>query len=82
MSGGFNAAELFKEVRSTASFRQLSESEWSWVLDFLVSGGRTLSAYPQYHKLVLQNGVYKVEDPTIAKRHRMVIGTIVSDASV
>ena len=52
------------------------------MLDFLVSGGRTLSAYPQYHKLVLQNGVYKVEDPTIAKRHRMAIGTIVSDASV
>ena len=47
------------------------------------SGGGVLSAYPEYHRIVLgDDGVYRVTDPRIAKRHRAQIGTIVSDAAV
>src|SRR5204863_162684 len=59
------------------------ESEWQWALDFVTRGGDALKAYPDYHKVVGDDdGVYRVKDAAIAKRHRMSIGTIVSDAAV
>ncbi len=82
LSEGFYENEFFGEVRSAASYTDLTGDEWNWLLDFLSSGGKTLSAYPQYHKLVYRQGKYHVDDITIAKRHRMAIGTIVSDASI
>ncbi len=82
LGGGFYADDLLAEIRTTASYSGVSDSEWMWILDFLTSGGKTLSAYPNYHKLVLENGKYTVKDKTIAKRHRMAIGTIVGDAAV
>jgi len=41
-----------------------------------------LQAYPEYHKVVPVDGVYRVTDDAIAQRHRMSIGTIVSDAAM
>lgn len=82
MGGGFRTEELFEEVRSTSSYHNLTVAEWQWLLDFLKSGGRTLSAYPEYQKLTEVQGIHTVEDITIAKRHRMSIGTIVSDAAI
>ncbi|MDJ0623379.1 MAG: ligase-associated DNA damage response DEXH box helicase [Desulfocapsaceae bacterium] len=82
LGGGFQADELFREVRCSPSYHDLSLPEWEWLLDFLCRGGSTLSAYPEYHKLSEEKGVYTVSDATIAKRHRMSIGTIVSDAAI
>jgi len=82
LGGGFKAGDLLAEIRTTAAYSGMSDKEWSWLLDFLVSGGKTLSAYPNYHKLVLEDGKYTVKDKTIAKRHRMALGTIIGDAAV
>jgi ATP-dependent Lhr-like helicase len=61
----------------------LSDAEWQWAIDFITRGGDALKAYPDYHKVVLDgDGIYRVKDAAIAKRHRMSIGTIVSDAAV
>jgi ATP-dependent Lhr-like helicase len=71
------------EVRTTRAFRDLSEAEWQWALDFVTRGGDALKAYPEYHKVERdEEGIYRVREPAIAKRHRMSIGTIVSDAAV
>ena len=71
------------EVRSTAAFIALTDAEWKWALDFVTRGGDALKAYPEYHKIELDaDGIYRVKDAAIAKRHRMSIGTIVSDAAV
>ena len=71
------------EVRSTRAYRDLTDAEWQWALDFVTRGGDALKAYPDYHKVVRdEHGVYRVKDAAIAKRHRMSIGTIVSDAAV
>ncbi len=79
---GFREAELFAEVRSAAAFRALTPEDWRWVIDF-TSGGGVLSAYPEYHRISLgEDGWYRVTEPKLARRHRMQIGTIVSDASV
>ena len=79
---GFRADELFDEVRTAYSYRHLSEIEWEWVLDFVVRGGNALKAYPQYQRVVERDGLYKIEDLSIARMHRLSIGTIVSDAAV
>jgi ATP-dependent Lhr-like helicase len=69
-------------VRSAWSFRELSESQWQWCLDFLEHGGRCLGAYPRYRKLVPNGNVYRVVDKAIARLHRFNIGTITADRSV
>ena len=80
---GFDEAEMRAEVQSTRAFRDLTDAEWQWALDFVTRGGDALKAYPEYHKVERdEDGRYRVKDATIARRHRMSIGTIVSDAAV
>jgi hypothetical protein len=46
-------------------------------------GGPSLAVYPDYHRVVPDDeGVWRVPDARLARRHRMNIGTITSDASV
>ncbi|HUQ28538.1 MAG TPA: ligase-associated DNA damage response DEXH box helicase [Usitatibacter sp.] len=80
---GFDAAAMKAEVMTTGAFEKVTDAEWQWALDFVTRGGDALKAYPDYHKVVQdEEGVYRVKDAAIAKRHRMSIGTIVSDAAV
>ena len=81
--GGFEEEAMKAEVRSTRAFHQLTDAEWSWALDFVTRGGEALRAYPEYRKVERdEDGTWRVKEPAIAKRHRMSIGTIVSDAAV
>src|SRR6185312_253778 len=50
--------------------------------DFITRGGSALSAYPEYNKLVERDGVYVPRDRMVAARHRMSIGTIMSEAAM
>jgi len=80
---GFEAEAMKDEVQGTLAFQDLTDAEWRWALDFITRGGDALKAYPDYQKVVQgDDGVYRVKDAGIAKRHRMSIGTIVSDAAV
>jgi len=81
-SGGFTANALFEEVRSAASYRELTREEFDWALAFVERGGDSLTAYPEYHRVALVDGVYRVPNRGIAMRHRLSVGTIVSDASM
>jgi ATP-dependent helicase Lhr and Lhr-like helicase len=82
LSGGFEPSELLEEIRSTHAFAQLSDVQWKWVLDFAERGGSSLYAYPDFHRLVNENGRFVVNDNRIARLHRLSIGTIVSDAAI
>ena len=83
LGGGFQADELFEEVRGAWSYRALTRAEFDWALAFCERGGSSLTAYPDYHRIALgKDGVYRVPDRGIAKRHRLGIGTIVSDAAM
>ena len=80
---GFAADELFAEVRTAWSYRELTRAEFEWALAFCERGGASLGAYPDYHRIVRgDDGTYRVPDRGIAKRHRLGIGTIVSDAAM
>ena len=76
---GFNSEKTFLEVKETCCFAELTENEWNWVVRFAAVGGNSLGSYSEYSKIVLKEGLYKVEQARIANRHRMSIGTIVSD---
>jgi ATP-dependent helicase Lhr and Lhr-like helicase len=83
LGGGFVADDLFDEVRTAYSYRALTRDEFQWALDFVTRGGTSLKAYPEYHRVVLGgDGVYHVSDRGIALRHRLQVGTIVSEASM
>ncbi|MDM0033044.1 ligase-associated DNA damage response DEXH box helicase [Variovorax sp. J22P271] len=83
LGGGFVPEALYEEVRSTAAYAALSRDSWQWCLDFVSQGGASLAAYPDYRRAVPDaQGVWRVPDARLARRHRMNIGTIVSDASL
>ena len=76
---GFDSENTFREVKETCCFADLTKGEWNWIVRFAAVGGNSLGSYSEYSKIVLKDGLYKVEQPRIASRHRMSIGTIVSD---
>jgi ATP-dependent Lhr-like helicase len=80
---GFREQTLRAEVRDTWSYRDLADEEWDWALDFVGRGGEALRVYPEYHRVVRDDsGMYRVPNARIGQRHRMSIGTIVSEAAM
>jgi ATP-dependent helicase Lhr and Lhr-like helicase len=83
LGGGFRADELFDEVRSAWAYCDLTRGEFDWALTFCEGGGGSLAAYPDYHRIAIdEEGVWRVRDRGVGKRHRLGIGTIVSDAAM
>lgn len=82
IGGGFTSEELLDEIRATFAYRSITEAEWQWVLDFIVRGGSSLVAYPDFHRVEIEDGRYQVAQRRIMTNHRMNIGTIVADAAM
>ncbi|MDO9132725.1 ligase-associated DNA damage response DEXH box helicase [Hydrogenophaga sp.] len=87
LGGGFRPDDLFAEVRGAFAYRELSRESFDWALAFCERGGESLNAYPDYHRIQPDDaGVYRVPDTpqgrATARRHRLGVGTIVSDASL
>ncbi|MHB2059040.1 ligase-associated DNA damage response DEXH box helicase [Pseudomonas monsensis] len=83
LGGGFVPDELYEEVRGAWAYRDLTPADWAWALAFVRHGGMSLTAYPDYRRVEPdEHGVWRVPDARLARRHRMSIGTIVSDASI
>jgi len=80
---GFFSEETLKYVRSSNAYKDLTDKEWDWCLEFITTGGNSLSAYDEYAKVEIEaDGRYKVNNRRIAMRHRMSMGTIVADPTV
>ena len=83
LGGGFRPDALLAEVRGTRAYAGLTDADWQFALDFVLHGGASLNAYPEYRRVVIgDDGVARVPDARIARRHRIGIGTIVSEASI
>lgn len=83
LGGGFDAAELYEEVRGTHAYAGLDAATWQAVLDFIVQGGRALANYPEFRRVQRDDdGCFRVHDRRIALRHRLSIGTITADGAV
>ncbi len=77
---GFKPEKILKEIRSCYSYADITQEEWQEVLLNITQGGIALNQYDEYHKVIIEEGIYKITDRKIAMRHRMHIGTIVSDS--
>ena len=80
---GFTPDELFDEVRTTYTYQNLTREEFDWMLDFITTGGTALRAYPDYRRVrINEEGRYILDDPRLARQHRLSIGTITADSSL
>lgn len=80
VSEGFEQKVVFNQIKKTFCYSSINEEEWLKILNFLVHGSQSLQAYDEYQKVEIENGLYKVANRHLAQRHKMSIGTIVSDA--
>ncbi|MCW5633244.1 MAG: hypothetical protein KIT17_07890 [Rubrivivax sp.] len=78
----FTSHELFDEVRTAPAYASLTREEFDWALAFVERGGESLGAYPEYHRVRIVDGRWRVSDRGIAHRHRLQVGTIVGEASM
>lgn len=82
VSGGFDGKQIYDEIRQCFSFSSVTTEEWEEILEFLLYGGKTLDAYDEYKKMVVEKGRYFVRDKRIAQRHKLSIGTIVGGTTL
>lgn len=82
LSDGLDPDALFAEVGTTHAFRHLRRETFERLLDFVATGGPALAAYEEYARLAPKDGRLRVANPSLARRHRMSIGTITADAAV
>ncbi len=80
ISDGFSPHETFKEITSTHCYQNLTQEEWEQILHFITEGGNAMHQYDDFKKVEIEDGICKIKSRKIAMRHRMHIGTIVSDA--
>ncbi|HYC41144.1 MAG TPA: ligase-associated DNA damage response DEXH box helicase [Chitinophagaceae bacterium] len=76
---GFLPHEILPELRATWCFRDMDDQEWQKTLHFLTEGGQALGQYDEYRKVEIDAGVFRIRNRRLAMRHRLHIGTIVSD---
>nr|MBA3674327.1 ligase-associated DNA damage response DEXH box helicase [Chitinophagaceae bacterium] len=79
ISDGFYPDEIFKEIKTTYCYREISGDEWKQIIHFITEGGVALQQYDDFKKIEIIDGLYKINNRRVAMRHRMHIGTIVSD---
>lgn len=83
LAGGVSPEDLYDEIVDTHAYRNITPEAWQWTLDFVTRGGAALSAYPEFRRVDIgADGRLSVEDKRIARRHRMTMGTITSDAAM
>lgn len=82
VSEGFDPKEIYDEVSNTFCFESMTKEEFYEILNYLRYGAKSLEAYDEYSKVEVENGRYIVDNKGIALKHRLSIGTIISDAMV
>lgn len=79
VSDGFDSEQLYKELTNTHCYQNLSKEEWQWALEYITTGGNSLSQYDDYKKVEREGNFFQVKKRKVAYQHRLSIGTIVSD---
>jgi ATP-dependent Lhr-like helicase len=80
VSDGFDPYKIFQEVITTHCYKEMTEDEWNSILHFISSGGNALQQYDDYKKMEWEDELFKIKNRRVAMRHRMNIGTIVSES--
>jgi len=79
---GFDEDALYSEIKQTWCYRLMERKEWEWLLGYITTGSSSLVAYDEFRKVEIENNLFAVKDRRIAMRHRLSMGTIVSESSL
>jgi ATP-dependent Lhr-like helicase len=82
VSDGFRSEETYQQIISTFAYADLTRNEFHDMLQFITRGGKSLSAYDEFLKVEIEDGLFIVNDKRVAMRHRLSMGTITGDISV
>ncbi|GEO20345.1 ligase-associated DNA damage response DEXH box helicase [Cyclobacterium qasimii] len=83
LGDGFVSEKAYLIIKSCFAYRNLTREQYDWMLAFITVGGKALGSYAEFSKVNLsEEGLYRVTDRKIAMRHRLSIGTIVSDPMI
>jgi ATP-dependent Lhr-like helicase len=82
VSDGFRSEETYQQIISTFAYADLTRNEFHDMLQFITRGGKSLSAYDEFLKVEIEDGLFKVNDKRVAMRHRLSMGTITGDINV
>ncbi|WP_336515751.1 ligase-associated DNA damage response DEXH box helicase [Pollutibacter soli] len=77
---GFRPEDILPEIRTTHCYSDVTDEEWLQILQFITIGGKALQQYDEFKKVEIEDGVYRIRNRRVAMRHRLHIGTIVSEA--
>ena len=81
VGGGFYPDQIFPLIKKTFSFHTINSNKWKWILNFLTKGSQSLEYYDEFKKVhISEDGMMTVLDKGVALRHRLSMGTIVSDS--
>lgn len=71
---------IFEEVASCYCYQDITKEEWIAVLHHISEGGIALQQYDEYRKVEWKADRFRMNSRKMAMRHRLHIGTIVSDS--
>ncbi len=79
-AGPFHRDDLFAEVTSAWTYRNLAREDFDKAVDYVATGGYALKAYERYAKLKPQpDGSLRLSHPRLAMVYRLNMGTIIED---
>jgi ATP-dependent Lhr-like helicase len=82
-AGPFHPDELFAEVTSAWTYRNLTREDFDKAIDYVATGGYALKAYERYAKLKPNpDGTLRLSHPRLAMAYRLNMGTIVEDEMI
>ncbi|MCU0711160.1 MAG: DEAD/DEAH box helicase [Pirellula sp.] len=79
LADAYTRQELMDEIKQTFAYKDLVDEDLDWALRYIVHGGDSLAAYPDFHRVTLEEGRYQVTNARVARMHRMAMGTIAGD---
>ncbi|WP_026954230.1 ligase-associated DNA damage response DEXH box helicase [Algoriphagus vanfongensis] len=80
---GFRPEIIYPIIRKTHTYRHLTLAEMEWVMDFITRGGNSLGSYEDFQKVSAdESGLYQVKNKRISMKHRLSMGTIVSEIMI
>jgi ATP-dependent Lhr-like helicase len=77
-AGPFDPGELYGEIKTAWTYRNLSREDFDQAVDFVATGGYALRSYERYAKLKpAGDGRLRLAHPMLAQQYRLNVGTIV-----
>jgi ATP-dependent Lhr-like helicase len=79
-AGPFHPDQLYTEVRSAWTYRNLTREDFDRTVDYVATGGYALRAYERYAKLKpLADGSLRLAHPRLILSYKLNAGTIVEE---